>query len=412
MRRQSGSRRFGITAMSDVFTRPDHGGAPTAHPRTSAPREWGAEGAFASRHRERGEARMIGLDEVPRTKDNPVGIPGPTELTRIVLVEDDDDDVLLVTEMLREAFGRRFELMHVERLSAASRTIGTKDVDCFLIDLRLPDARGLEALRALQETTPDVPIVVLSGNEDEALAIKAVQAGAQDYLVKRHLNSHSLFRAIRYAIERKRLKLELARQAVEDPLTGLPNRRLFDDHLRVALERSRRRESCVGVLFLDLDCFKAINDAHGHDRGDRLLVEVAGRLRDFVRPNDTVARFGGDEFLLLLDDLANDEAVFTVADRLIEVASEPFLIDGDEIFVGMSIGIALSHGCGATPETLIRNADKAMYRAKERGGSGYEVYGGEYAAHPPRSSGGIGPGASPVWPHHSGGRHKASSAAG
>jgi diguanylate cyclase len=324
------------------------------------------------------------LHEARRTNDDRIGHPNPTtnRLIRVVLVEDDDDYVLLVTKMLRDAFGHHFELEHADHLGAARRTVRAKDVDCLLLDLRLPDARGLEALRALQETAPDVPIVVLSGHEDETLAIEAVQAGAQDYLVKGYLDAHRLSRAIRYAIVRKRSKLGLARQAVEDPLTGLPNRRLFDDHLRVALERSQRRESCVAVLFLDLDRFKRINDGFGHQTGDRLLVEVARRLASIARPYDTFARFGGDEFMLLLDDVTRDDVVFTVADRLIEAVSEPFLVDGDDVFVGLSIGIAFSHGWQMTPEMLVRNADQAMYLAKERA-SGYEVFGREAPVHRP-----------------------------
>ena len=126
---------------------------------------------------------------------------------------------------------------------------------------------------------PTVPVVVLSGQEDEQVALKAVDHGAQDYLVKRHADSHLLSRAIRHAIQRKETELALARQALHDPLTGLPNRTLFVDRLQVALSRAARGEHRVAVMFLDLDCFKAVNDNFGHDAGDRLLRDVSDRLR-------------------------------------------------------------------------------------------------------------------------------------
>ena len=152
-----------------------------------------------------------------------------------------------------------------------------------LLDLSLPDARRLEALMQLRAAAPEVPIVILSGLQDELLAIKAVQEGAQDYLIKGRVDSDQLGRAISYAIERKQGERHLEHKATHDPLTGLPNRVLFMDRLTHALAWSRRHDTTFAILFIDLDKFKLINDSLGHETGDQVLIEVAQRLDDALR---------------------------------------------------------------------------------------------------------------------------------
>ena len=179
------------------------------------------------------------------------------------------------------------------------------------------------------------------------------------------------------AIERKRYEARLAYQAQHDPLTDLPNRTLFLEFLQLALARTRRRHDTFAVLFFDLDRFKVVNDSLGHDAGDELLVALARRLRGVVRPGDTVARFGGDEFTVLCDDLplasARDYAT-DVAERLLQTIRRPFLLDGEEQFLSASIGIALAGPGTERPEGLLRDADAAMYRAKERGKDRWELF--------------------------------------
>lgn len=179
------------------------------------------------------------------------------------------------------------------------------------------------------------------------------------------------------AIERKKYEAELSHQAHHDPLTGLPNRTLFLEFLQLAMARARRYRSTVAVLFLDLDRFKVVNDSLGHDAGDELLVALGQRLRGIVRPGDTVARFGGDEFTILCEDLptagAGDHAT-DVAERLLHVIEQPFLLDGEEQYLSASIGIALAAPGAERPEGLLRDADAAMYRAKERGKGRWELF--------------------------------------
>jgi diguanylate cyclase (GGDEF)-like protein/PAS domain S-box-containing protein len=173
--------------------------------------------------------------------------------------------------------------------------------------------------------------------------------------------------------ERKSAELELAHRALHDGLTGLPNRTLFLDRLGQALRHSRRRERGLAVLFLDLDRFKVVNDSLGHKAGDRLLVDVAMRLSSALRPSDTLARFGGDELTLLCEDIGDETDARAIAERLLATFAEPFAVEDGEAFLQASIGIALSRDGFETPEDLIRDADAAMYRAKD-GGSGVELF--------------------------------------
>ena len=175
--------------------------------------------------------------------------------------------------------------------------------------------------------------------------------------------------------DRKRAEDRLLHDAFHDGLTGLPNRALFVDHLKLAIERSKRGgEEFFAVLFLDLDRFKVINDSLGHMVGDQLLIGIARRLEMCLRPGDTVARLGGDEFTILLEDVREAEEITQVADRLQQELSLPFNIGGHEVFTTVSIGIAPSTLGYDQPENLLRDADTAMYRAKSLGKARHEVF--------------------------------------
>jgi diguanylate cyclase (GGDEF)-like protein len=177
------------------------------------------------------------------------------------------------------------------------------------------------------------------------------------------------------AIEKTSLLEQVKRQAFHDALTGLPNQLLFDDRVHQALTQAQRTGEQLAVVFLDLDNFKKVNDSLGHAIGNDLLQQVAHRLTTAVRDGDTVARMGGDEFTLLLTGIRRPDDAIRVADNLLRaIASRPFVLDRQELFLTASIGIALSPRDGSTPQTLLKNADAAMYRAKERGRAQYQLY--------------------------------------
>jgi len=174
--------------------------------------------------------------------------------------------------------------------------------------------------------------------------------------------------------ERKRLEEQLQHQAFHDHLTGLANRALFMDRLGHALRRLTRRDTSVAVLFLDLDNFKDVNDSLGHERGDELLVAVGQRLTELLRSEDTVARLGGDEFTVLLEDVTSPTQATHVAERITEAFRSPFSLEGQELVVTVSVGIALSTSGNQRPQEVLRDADVAMYRAKTTGKARYAVF--------------------------------------
>jgi diguanylate cyclase (GGDEF)-like protein/PAS domain S-box-containing protein len=191
----------------------------------------------------------------------------------------------------------------------------------------------------------------------------------------RHTNEEPLFYGVFLDVsDRKGMESELERLALYDPLTGLPNRALFADRLRQVLAR-RGRRSATAVYFLDVDRFKRINDSLGHAAGDEVLREVAGRLRSVLRPEDTVARFGGDEFTILCESLGGVLEAVSVADRLQRPLQHPLRAGGAELRLSASIGVALAEPADETEvDRLIEDADAAMYRAKERGGARTELF--------------------------------------
>jgi diguanylate cyclase (GGDEF)-like protein len=292
---------------------------------------------------------------------------------RVLLVEASPEYALLVEYLLRDELGGAVEIDRRDSVEAARDELHDDGVDCLLLDLSLRSEGGLAPLHEVRARAPRLPVVVLSAEGENELAVRALREGAQDYVVKRDAGGPLLGRAIRYAMDRKRSELALAHQATHDALTGLPNRTLFADRLRRTLARVERRELTCAVLFLDLDRFKVVNDSLGHDVGDQLLVAAAERLRDLVRPSDTVARFGGDDFMVLCDDVASDRDAVVVAERIAGALAEPFEVDGREVLVGASIGIALAGDGSHTAETLVRDADQTMHRAKERG-SRWELF--------------------------------------
>jgi diguanylate cyclase (GGDEF)-like protein len=286
------------------------------------------------------------------------------------LVEDNPADARLMVELLSDAGARGVQLQHVDRVSAALMNLENQEFDIVLLDLSLPDSSGLETVSRICAADPRIPVIVLTGMEDDALALAAVHAGAQDYLVKGQVDGAVIARSIRYAIERKRLEDSLQYLATHDFLTGLPNRRLFEDRMAHAIERAQRdhmggeEKWKLAVVLLDLDNFKSVNDTLGHAQGDLLLQVVAEHLQKSIRKADTLARMGGDEFTFIFENVTGTEDEEILARKIQAVFQQPFQTGGHILEVTASIGISLYPFDGEDAESLLKHADIAMYLAK------------------------------------------------
>jgi diguanylate cyclase (GGDEF)-like protein/PAS domain S-box-containing protein len=423
----------------------------------------------------------------------------------VLLIEDNFGDARLLREMFNEQGSHDIELTHVECMSDAEKDLAERAVGIVLLDLGLPDVQGLEAVRRAHAAAPHIPLVVLSGLDDESMAVQALQVGAQDYLIKGQIAPRELLRALRYAIERKIIEetlfaekervqvtldcisdavictdisgnitflnlvaekmtgwslqetvgrpmaeafrtvdttsreptpnpmeraveqdrtghlplncilirragfeihiedsvgsihdrqgqltgavivfrdvsvaramtQQMAYSAQHDFLTGLPNRLLLSDRVSQSIALARRHLCQVAVLFLDLDGFKHINDSLGHSIGDKLLQSIAKRLVDCVCAPDTVSRQGGDEFVVLLQEVQQSEDAAITARRVLQAVAEAHSIDQHDLHVTSSMGVSVYPDDGLDAETLIKNADTAMYQAKENGRQSYQFF--------------------------------------
>jgi len=295
-------------------------------------------------------------------------------MIKVLLIEDNDVDAQLTQDLLSEWSTEEFQVARATTLAEGLSLLSRERFDAMLLDLSLPDAFGLSTVREVHAASPTIPVVVLSGVSDQNLALQAVRQGAQDYLVKGQGHPELLARAIRYAIERKRFEEHLTYLAQYDHLTGLVNRTLFRDRLVQATARSKRMQQMIGLMLLDLDRFKLVNDTFGHDIGDELLKAVSERLKTCVREVDTVARMGGDEFTIILEGVSSEQNILVVAKRITECIATPFELKGHCISIGISIGITIYPQDDHPVDELLKHADTAMYQAKQHGGSAFHLH--------------------------------------
>jgi diguanylate cyclase (GGDEF)-like protein len=295
-------------------------------------------------------------------------VPSPDPLfgvPRVLLVEDSPVQARVVAAQLEHGWGTPKATAIAGTLAEAIEKLEHDTFNCVLLDLGLPDADGLEAVKRIRMTAPSVAIVVLSGQEDENLALLAVREGAQDYLVKGRVDPSHIVRAISYAIERKQQEAVLVHQALYDGLTGLANRAQLISRIDIAVARCQRHGETSAVIFLDLDGFKPVNDQYGHAIGDRVLVEVARRLEHIAtRGTDLVARLGGDEFVVLCEDTTSVEAQ-QIVELIRSAIIKPIEIGANApLSVGVSAGVAIAHSANASSDDLLRDADADMYTDK------------------------------------------------
>ena len=305
----------------------------------------------------------------------PINLTIENNPLEILLIEDSKGDAVLIQKSLEEALRGSHTLELVNSLEAATKKLLDHKYDIALLDRSLPDVESFDGLHRLQAMAPALPIVFLTAYQDEEIALEAIQQGAQDYLYKDRLDGHTIKRAVQYAILRKQFEGVLITRANFDMLTGLANRMFFENRLALALSKAERHGGKLATLFMDLDRFKQVNDTLGHAAGDELLKQVAERLKQALRPYDTVSRFGGDEFAILLEEITELNQSEVVATKVISLLEKPFNLEGQKINIGVSIGIASCHGGNIKSiEFLMKQADQAMYEAKSKSGSSFKHY--------------------------------------
>ncbi|HEX7588095.1 MAG TPA: diguanylate cyclase, partial [Anaerolineae bacterium] len=285
---------------------------------------------------------------------------------QVLMIEDSRVAAALIRRLLQEVNAVSFNITHVERLTEGLEHLAAKAVDVVLLDLTLPDSSGLDTLKRVRDHAPEMPIVVLTGFEDETLAVQAVQAGAQDYLVKGQVDAHLLMRALRYAIERQRLQAELGALSLRDSLTGLVNRRGFMTLAEQALKMAHRTQRGMFLLFGDLDGLKSINDTLGHAKGDAALGETAAILKESFRESDILARLGGDEFAVLAVESAEDSAGI-LSTRLRKNLAAHNACANRPFHLSLSVGITrYDPAAPCSIDNLMAGADKLMYEQKKQ----------------------------------------------
>jgi two-component system, cell cycle response regulator len=295
---------------------------------------------------------------------------------KILLVDDDEDAVQLLQELLRHEGYTSVSLTTDPR--KVSDLHAQQRFDLIVLDIQMPGMNGFEVMQALKAGETDyVPVLAVTGEPGHKLA--ALRAGAKDF-VSKPFDWDEVFVRVYNMLEVKLLleeargyAKELASMALQDPLTGLANRRLLPERVWMAIAHARRNRSHMAVLYLDLDGFKEVNDTLGHAAGDQLLKMVAERLVGAVREEDTVARIGGDEFMIALWQVADVSDAATVASKLIDLVAEPYEIDGHTVTVTTSAGASIYPTHGQDVDALMKSADIALYKAKQAGKNQYRL---------------------------------------
>jgi len=294
---------------------------------------------------------------------------------KILIVEDDEDDYILLQELLIDAIGNSASITWADDFKSAQTKIVSEDFDFYFLDNRLGAELGLDLIAKIKqqfETAP--PIIMLSGIDDHQTDLDAMAKGADDYLVKSELTAHLLERTFRYSLKSKGLETKLAKLAHFDSLTGLYNRSLFNELLVKIIEQSKRSSHKFALVTLDLDNFKFINDNYGHPAGDQLLTKIARRLKRVTRSSDVVARLGGDEFSLLLKDVKNDSDFVKLVENVMAAFQEPIQVDSKSVSVTTSAGVSIFPTDAQIANELIEHSDRAMYQAKNNGRNTYSFY--------------------------------------
>ncbi len=285
---------------------------------------------------------------------------------QVLLVEDQESETLLIKRLLAHSPHTQFVVDHAVSLGDAIEMMSEVEYDVCLLDLGLPDGQGIDSLHQVRAIDARLPIVVLTGNEDESLGILAIETGAQDFMAKDNVSALLLTRSLRYAMARQKKMLGYASDANTDVLTGMPNRRQLDKRFSELIHTTE--QLCVALL--DIDHFKTINDRHGHLVGDQVLRHLADVIRNSTDSQVQAARFGGEEFALLLPETSCDSACEIIETLLADIASSSLVIEGTPLTVTASAGVSQVKKT-ETLEDILRRTDVALYDAKRAGRNCY-----------------------------------------
>ena len=292
---------------------------------------------------------------------------------KVLLVEDNADDADFLRMSLRK-YSDSEDITHKSLIADAVAVLENERFDVVLLDLNLPDGRGAECVEKIHKADALVPIVVLSGHDDEDFAVDILNQGVQDYLVKWEGDGRIILRAIRYAIERKRAENKVNYLARIDWLTCIPNEQYLRDELKHATTRALRGKRTLTLLLLDLDRFEAVNETLGHHAGDELLCSVVARLSEAVREGDLLARLHGERFAVLLEDVEGPREIELIARNVGAAFQTSFDIGGRQVSITASVGIAMyPHEC-ADADALLANAESALSKAKEQGPNTFKFF--------------------------------------
>jgi diguanylate cyclase (GGDEF)-like protein len=301
---------------------------------------------------------------------------------RLLLVDDDELDRMAVVRVLQSPKLIK-DIVHASTAVSALKLFEEETFDVVLLDYRLPDMECLDVLNKLtHHANKHAAVVILTGMvDDDVIERDCIVAGAQDFLLKQELSQRHLTKALVHAQARHALNQQLMETyarlkylAENDPMTGLSNRHYFEDHLRTAIARAVRFDSKVGLLFLDIDNFKLINDSLGHDIGDQILQQVANRLLDVIREGDIVCRLGGDEFAIIVHDIETETSLAVLAQRILDNLRVPITLAKTQHFISCSIGISTYPSCAQNAEDMLKHADLAMYHVKRMGRNGFHFF--------------------------------------
>ena len=295
----------------------------------------------------------------------------------ILIVDDQESNISLLEQLLGEAgYTHVATTMNPQEVCALHRK---NRYDLILLDLQMPGMDGFQVMEDLKqiETNGYLPVLVLTAQPGHKL--RALQAGAKDFIskpfdlveVKTRIHNMLEVRLLHEAARNHNKMLESL--ALNDPLTGLANRRLLADRMSITLANARRNKINMAVVYLDLDGFKEINDSLGHGAGDTLLKMVAERLTATVREADTVARLGGDEFVIALQHVNNPDDAGAVAAKVISTVAQPYEIEGHNVTITISAGVSIYPTHGEDADTLMKSADAALYEAKHAGKNAYRI---------------------------------------